>query len=273
MRIRLGHSPDPDDAFMFWALSAGRVDTRGFEIEQVTEDIQTLNLWALEGRLEVTALSLHAYPFVQDRYALLPHGASMGDGYGPIVVAERPLSLDELRETEIVIPGTKTTAFLVLRMALGDFAYRELPFDRIADEVVDGRADAGLLIHEGQLTYGSLGLAKCLDLGEWWLLETGLPLPLGVNVVRRDVDRLPELSQVLRQSIETGLANREDAMRYALGFGRGLDDELADRFVAMYVNELTCDYGDEGRQAVEELLRRGEELGAFPQPVRVDFVA
>jgi 1,4-dihydroxy-6-naphthoate synthase len=156
-------------------------------------------------------------------------------------------------------------------MAIGDFPYREVPFDKIADEVADGRADAGLLIHEGQLTYGSLGLAKCLDLGEWWLLETGLPLPLGVNAVRRDVDRLPELSEVLRESIETGLANRAEAMRYALGFGRGMDDELADRFVAMYVNELTCDYGDEGRQAVEELLRRGEALGAFPEPVRVDF--
>jgi 1,4-dihydroxy-6-naphthoate synthase len=272
VRIRLGHSPDPDDAFMFWALANGRVDTRGFEIEQVTEDIQTLNLWALEGRLEVTALSLHAYPFVQDRYALLPHGASMGDGYGPVVVADRPLSFDELRETEIVIPGTKTTAFLVLRMALGEFPYRELPFDRIADEVVEGRAEAGLLIHEGQLTYGSLGLAKCLDLGEWWLLETGLPLPLGVNVARRDLHRLDDLSEVLKESIEAGLANRSEAMRYALGFGRGLDDELADRFVAMYVNELTCDYGEEGRQAVEELLRRGEELGAFPEPVRVDFV-
>jgi 1,4-dihydroxy-6-naphthoate synthase len=269
--VRLGHSPDPDDAFMFWALMAGRIDTRGFEFEQVTEDIQTLNLWAVEGRLEVTALSLHAYPFVQDRYALLPHGASMGDGYGPVVVAERPLSLDELRETTILVPGSRTTAFLVLRMAIGDFAYREAPFDQIADAVVEGRADAGLLIHEGQLTYGSLGLAKCLDLGEWWLLETGLPLPLGVNAVRRDVERLPELSDVLRRSIEEGLANRHEAMRYALGFGRGLDDELADRFVAMYVNELTCDYGEEGRQAVEELLRRGEELGAFPEPVRVDF--
>ena len=271
MRIRLGHSPDPDDAFMFWALMKGRVDARGFEFEQVTEDIQTLNLWALEGRLEVTALSLHAYPFVQDRYALLPHGASMGDGYGPVVVADRALSLDELRETEILVPGARTTAFLVLRMAIGDFAYREAPFDQIADAVAEGRADAGLLIHEGQLTYGSLGLAKCLDLGEWWLLETGLPLPLGVNAVRRDVERLPELSDVLRRSIEEGLANRHEAMRYALGFGRRLDDELADRFVAMYVNELTCDYGEEGRQAVEELLRRGEALGAFPEPVRVDF--
>jgi 5,8-dihydroxy-2-naphthoate synthase len=271
VQIRLGHSPDPDDAFMFWALMEGRIDTRGFAFEQVTADIQTLNTWALEGRLEVTALSLHAYPFVQERYALLPHGASMGDGYGPVVVAERPLTLDELRETEILVPGARTTAFLVLRMAIGDFAYREAPFDQIADAVTEGRADAGLLIHEGQLTYGSLGLSKCLDLGEWWLLETGLPLPLGVNAVRRDVERLPELSDVLRRSIEEGLANRHEAMRYALGFGRGLDDELADRFVAMYVNELTCDYGEEGRQAVEELLRRGEALGAFPEPVRVDF--
>ena len=256
---------------MFWAIAAGAVDTRGFEFEQVLQDIQTLNEWALEGRLEVTATSLHAYPYVQDRYMLLPHGASIGSGYGPILVAREPLTFEQLRFAEIVVPGRMTTAFLALRLALGEFGNRELPFDRILDEVASGRADAGLVIHEGQLTYEAEGLHKVLDLGEWWLLETGLPLPLGVNAVRRDVDRLPELSEVLRESIETGLANRAEAMRYALGFGRGMDDELADRFVAMYVNELTCDYGDEGRQAVEELLRRGEALGAFPEPVRVDF--
>ena len=274
MRIRLGHSPDPDDAFMFWALAEGRVPTRGFDFEQVTEDIQTLNVWALDGRLEVTALSLHAYPFVQRRYALLPHGASMGDGYGPIVVAQRPIPMDELRDTEIVIPGTRTTAFLVLRMAIGDFPYREVPFDKIADEVADGRADAGLLIHEGQLTYGSLGLAKCLDLGEWWLLETGLPLPLGVNVARRDLgeETLQRLSLVLHDSIQVGLDNRREALQYAKQWGRGLADDLTDKFVGMYVNELTCDYGDEGREAVRELLRRGEEAGAFGFPVRVEFV-
>jgi 1,4-dihydroxy-6-naphthoate synthase len=274
MRIRLGHSPDPDDAFMFWALAAGAVDTRGLEFEQVLQDIQTLNEWAREGRLEVTAISLHAYPFVQDRYALLPHGASIGSGYGPVVVGREELTLDRLRETEIVIPGSMTTAFLALRLALGDFPYRELPFDRIAAEVVSGRAEAGLLIHEGQLTYESEGLRKALDLGEWWLLETGLPLPLGVNVARRDLGhRLPDVSAVLLEAIRAGLENREEAMRYALRFGRGIDPGLADRFVQMYVNELTCDYGDEGRKAVAELLVRGEAIGAFPAPVRLDYVA
>ncbi|MBA3412578.1 MAG: ABC transporter substrate-binding protein [Actinobacteria bacterium] len=274
MLIRLGHSPDPDDAFMFWALAEERIDMRGFEFEHVLRDIQTLNEWALEGRLEVTALSLHSYPFVQDRYILLPHGASMGTGYGPIVVASRPLSREQLRGVEIAIPGRMTTAFLVLRMYLGDFSFREVPFDRILEEVRDGSAQAGLLIHEGQLTYGHAGLEKCVDLGEWWLLETGLPLPLGVNVARRDLggERLADLSDVLRESIRAGLDNREEAMRYALRFGRGLDTALADRFVGMYVNELTCDYGEEGRQAVRELLRRGQAIGAFSSPVDVEFV-
>jgi 1,4-dihydroxy-6-naphthoate synthase len=271
--IRLGHSPDPDDAFMFWALAAGAIDTRGFRFEQVLQDIQTLNEWALEGRLEVTAISLHAYPFVQDRYALLPHGASIGSGYGPVVVGREALSLDELREVEILVPGTMTTAFLATRLALGEFRYRELPFDRIVDELTAGRASAGVVIHEGQLTYEEAGLQKVLDLGEWWLLETGLPLPLGVNVARRDLgEALPDLSAVLLESIRAGLDNRREAMRYAMRFGRGVELAVADRFVGMYVNELTCDYGDEGRQAVEELLRRGDEIGAFPEPVRLDFI-
>jgi 1,4-dihydroxy-6-naphthoate synthase len=274
VRIRLGHSPDPDDAFMFWAIAAGAIDTRGFEFEQVLQDIQRLNEWALEGRLEVTATSLHAYPFVQDRYMLLPHGASIGAGYGPIVVAREPFDLDRLRYAEIVVPGRMTTAFLALRLALGEFGHRELPFDRILDEVASGRADAGLVIHEGQLTYEAEGLHKVLDLGEWWLLETGLPLPLGVNLARRDIgDRLHDLSAVLLDSIQTGLANRREASRYAMRFGRGIDQKTTERFIDMYVNELTCDYGDEGRRAVEELLRRGEAIGAFPEPVRLDFVA
>ena len=275
MLIRLGHSPDPDDAFMFWALAENRIDTRGFEFEHVLRDIQTLNEWALEGRLEITAISLHAYPFVQDRYALLPHGASMGSGYGPVVVARRAMAKDELRAVEIAVPGTMTTAFLVLRMVIGDFAYRVVPFDEILDEVKAGGAEAGLLIHEGQLTYGSEGLTKVVDLGEWWLLETGLPLPLGANVARRDLgsERLHDLSEVLAESIRAGLANRREAMQYALRFGRGLDSELGDRFVGMYVNELTQDYGDEGREAVRELMRRGEAIGAFDRPVNVDFVS
>jgi 5,8-dihydroxy-2-naphthoate synthase len=273
--IRLGHSPDPDDAFMFWGLASGTVETGRFEFEHVLRDIQTLNEWALEGRLEVSAISLHAYPFVQDKYVLLPHGASMGAGYGPIVVAREPMPISKLHELQIAVPGAMTTAFLVLRMCLGDFRYREVPFDQIIEEVQSGRADAGLLIHEGQLTYEAEGLHKVVDLGEWWLLETGLPLPLGVNVARRDLgdEELRELSDVLAASIRAGLDNREAAMEYALQFGRGLDTELADRFVGMYVNDLTCDYGDEGRQAVRELLARAEQIGAFEQPVRVDFVS
>jgi 1,4-dihydroxy-6-naphthoate synthase len=273
LRIRVGHSPDPDDAFMYWALTTDLVDTRGHVFEQVLGDIQTLNQWARCGRLEVTAISLAAYPFVQEDYALLPHGASIGSGYGPVVVAREQLTLDELRELEIVVPGTMTTSFLVLRLVLGDFRYRELSFDEIPDEVASGRADAGLLIHEGQLTFEYYGLRKVLDLGEWWLLETGLPLPLGVNVVRRDLgDVVAEVSEVLREAIQCGLDHRAEALEYALEFGRGIDAAVADRFVSMYVNELTQDYGNEGRKAVTELLRRGEALGAFPGRVAIDFV-
>jgi len=275
MRIRLGHSPDPDDAFMFWALAAGTIDTRGFEFEHVLKDIQTLSEWAVEGRLETTAMSLASYPLVQDKYAILPHGASMGSGYGPVVVGTRALSPDELRATEIVVPGEMTTAFLTLRLFLGDFPYRVMAFDEILPEVLEGRAEAGLLIHEGQLTYASLGLEKSVDLGEWWLLETGLPLPLGINVARRDLgeETLHELSEVLRESIRAGLENREEAMQYAMQFGRGIDERVADRFVGMYVNELTEDYGDEGRRAVEELLGRAEALGVYERPVQISFVS
>ncbi len=275
MLVRIGFSADPDDAFMFWGLASGTVDTRGFEFEPVSEDIQTLNEWSLEGRLEVTAISLATYPLVQDRYLLLPHGASMGAGYGPVVVARDKLSLDELRAEEIVVPGKLTTAFLVLKMVLGGaFPCRVLPFDRILPEVASGAARAGLLIHEGQLTYLDAGLAKCLDLGEWWLLETGLPLPLGVNVIRRDLgsDAVRELSAVLAESIDAALAHRDEALEFALGFGRGLDGDRGGRFIDMYVNELTRDYGDEGRQAVRELLARAEAVGAYDEPVRVQFV-
>jgi 1,4-dihydroxy-6-naphthoate synthase len=274
VRIRIGHSPDPDDAFMFWALTTDLVDTRGHAFEQVLADIQTLNQWARAARLEVTAISLAAYPLVQVDYALLPHGASIGSGYGPVVVARARLTRDELAHVEIVVPGTMTTSFLALRFALGDFHHRELSFDEIPEEVASGRAEAGLLIHEGQLTFEDYGLVKVLDLGEWWLLETGLPLPLGVNVARRDLGPkvLREVSDVLREAIQCGLDHRAEALEYALRFGRGIDAAVADRFVAMYVNEMTQDYGDEGRKAVTELLRRGEALGAFPAPVQVDFV-
>ncbi len=270
MLIRVGFSADPDDAFMFWGLASGTVDTRGYEFEPVIDDIQSLNELALEGRLEVTAMSAATYPLVQDRYVLLPHGASIGSGYGPIVVARELLSLNELRETEIVIPGTLTTAFLVLKMALGrDVAHRVLPFDEIQPEVAAGRARAGLLIHEGQLTYGDEGLEKCLDLGEWWLLETGLPLPLGVNTVRRDLGEqaLRDVSQILRESIDAALEHRETALEYALGYGRGMDSARGDRFIDMYVNEQTLDYGDEGREAIRELLTRSFEN------VRLEWVA
>jgi 1,4-dihydroxy-6-naphthoate synthase len=259
---------------MYWALTTDLVDTRGHDFEQVLGDIQTLNQWARAAMLEVTAISLAAYPFVQEDYALLPHGASIGSGYGPVVVARTAVSRDELTRLEIVIPGAMTTAFLALRLVLGDCAVRELPFDEIPEEVASGRADAGLLIHEGQLTFEDYGLVKALDLGEWWLLETGLPLPLGVNVVRRDLGEgvLGDVSAVLRDAIQCGLDNRAEALEYALEFGRGIDAAVADRFVSMYVNELTQDYGDEGRKAVTELLRRGEALGAFPEPVHLDFV-
>jgi 5,8-dihydroxy-2-naphthoate synthase len=276
MLVRIGFSADPDDAFMFWGLASGTVDPRGFEFEPVIEDIQTLNERALGGELEVTAISLATYPLVQERYVLLPHGASMGAGYGPIVVAREKLSLDALCEEEIVVPGKLTTGFLVLKMALGgEFDCRVLPFDRILEEVASGAARAGLLIHEGQLTYRDAGLEKCLDLGEWWLLETGLPLPLGVNVARRDLghELLRQLSAVLRESIDAALANRHDALEYALTFGRGLDDARGDRFIDMYVNELTRDFGEEGREAVRELLSRAEQVGAYDAPVRVEFVA
>jgi 1,4-dihydroxy-6-naphthoate synthase len=274
MLVRVGFSPDPDDAFMFWGLASGAVDPRGFEFEPVVEDIQTLNEWSLEGRLEVSAVSLATYPLAQDRYLLLPHGASMGSGYGPIVVAREKLSLDELRTTEILVPGKLTTAFLVLKMALGgEFDCRVLPFEEILPAVASGSAPAGLLIHEGQLMYLDSGLEKCLDLGEWWLLETGLPLPLGVNLVRRDLgaDAVREISSVLRESIDAALANRAEALEYALGFGRGMDSERGERFIGMYVNELTQDYGDEGRLAVQELLARAEAVGAYATPVRVEF--
>ena len=258
---------------MYWALTTDLLDTRGFRFEQVLADIQTLNQWARAARLEVTAISLAAYPFVQEDYALLPHGASIGAGYGPVVVARSPMELEELRTLEIVVPGAMTTAFLTLRLVLGEFAYRELPFEQIPEEVASGRAAVGLLIHEGQLTFREQGLVKVVDLGEWWLLETGLPLPLGVNVARRDIERLGDLSAVLREAIGAGLDHRDEALEYALQFGRGIDAAVADRFVSMYVNDLTKDYGDEGRSAVQELLRRGEQIGAFPGPVSVDWVS
>ena len=239
---------------MVWALEAGAVDTRGLELEPVVSDIQSLNEWALEGRLEVTALSAGAYPSVSGTYLLLPHGASFGEGYGPIVAARDEV---DLHAVEIVTPGPLTTAKRVLHLALGDeIRTRDLPFDEVLDEVVSGRAEAGLLIHEGQLTYADAGLRKLLDLGVWWQGETGLPLPLGLVGIRRDVERRADVSAVLREAIDAGLANRDDAMRYAMNFGRGIDAQTADEFVAMYVNDLTTGDDERGQRAIEELFRR-----------------
>jgi 1,4-dihydroxy-6-naphthoate synthase len=261
--IQVGHSADPDDAFMVWALEAGRVDMRGLDLQPVASDIQTLNEWAVEGKLEVTALSAGAYPSVADRYVVLTHGASFGEGYGPIVVARSEISLADLRELEIVTPGPLTTASRVLRLALGDgIRTRDLPFDDVLDEVTSGRADAGLLIHEGQLTFAESGLHKLLDLGVWWEAEMNLPLPLGVVAARRDLDRLDDISAVLRESIRAGLANRDEALAYAMTFGRGIDGSTADRFVSMYVNDLTLDMGAAGRTAITRLLGAEPEFVA-----------
>jgi len=275
--IRVGHSPDPDDAFMFYGLKSGRVTAAGLRFEDVLADIQSLNEWAHEGRLEVTALSVHAYAHLAERYRLLPHGASMGERYGPIVVARTEMAAESLPRRTVAIPGRLTSAFLELELAVGRL---ERPlvveFDRILDVVASGEADAGLVIHEGQLTYSEAGLVSILDLGEWWHeLTGGLPLPLGANAIRRDLDdgrTAQAVSHALRRSIEIGLRERPEALAYAEGFGRGLDRDLTDRFVGMYVNDRTLDYGEDGRQAVAELLSRAHAAGLVPAPVTVDFV-
>jgi 1,4-dihydroxy-6-naphthoate synthase len=277
--IRLGHSPDPDDAFMFHALADELIPTDGFRFEHVLRDIETLNDWAREGRLEVTAVSVHAYAYLSDRYRLLPHGASMGEQYGPMVVVKDGATIEpaELPNLRVAIPGVLTSAFLELQLAVGRIADPVIvPFDRILDVVEAGEVDAGLVIHEGQLTYRTQGLRSIIDLGEWWHeLTGGLPLPLGANAVRRDLDEgdtMPRLSRILRDSIAYGLEHRQAALAYAEGFGRGLDTGLADRFVGMYVNERTLDYGEDGRAAVAELLRRGHEAGLIDRAPVVDFV-
>ena len=272
--IEVGHSPDADDAFMFYALTTGKVETGDLEFRHVLRDIESLNRWAMEGRLPVTALSLHAYAYVADKYALLPHGASMGRQYGPIVVSRKPLDLDALRRETIAVPGTLTTAFLTLRVCLGEFPYAVLPFEEILEAVVEGRYGAGVIIHEGQLTYADHGLVKSLDLGVWWHDQTGLPLPLGVNVVRRDLgeDRMRQIAHFLQASIQYALAHREEALGYALEFARGLDQSSTNTFVGMYVNDLTLAYGVEGRQAVNTLLKWGFERGVLPHQIELHFV-
>ena len=273
--ITVAHSPDSDDAFMFYGLASGNVDTGGLVVDQVLADIETLNRAAFEGRYEVTAVSFHAYAHLVDKYALLPHGASMGDRYGPIVVA-RGDGPTKVKGSRIAIPGTLTTAYLALRLYEPEFEYVVVPFDRIQQTVLEGAAEAGLLIHEGQLTYADDGLRKIVDLGEWWAERTGgLPLPLGGNIIRRDLgpELIGRVSKMLHDSIAYALSHRPEAVAYALQFGRGLDRAKTDRFVGMYVNDLTLSYGDRGRQGLERLMADAFDRGLIPQLVAVEFLA
>jgi 1,4-dihydroxy-6-naphthoate synthase len=273
-RVRIGHSPDADDAFMFYSLSVGRIDTGRYRVEEVLSDIETLNRMALEGQLEVSAVSVHAYPFIASRYRLMPCGASLGDGYGPCVVARRIIDREGLREVTVAIPGALTSAALALRLYVGELRSRVMPFDRILPAVAAGEVDAGLIIHEGQLTYASQGLSLVVDLGAWWKRQTGLPLPLGINVVRRDLgaEAGRALTSILRASIEYSLAHRREAVSHALPFARGLDRERADRFVGMYVNGFTVDLGSLGRRAVRAFLEAGQRAGAFERVPETDFI-
>lgn len=273
--ITLAHSPDSDDAFMFYGLATHKIDTGELRFEHLLKDIQTLNEEATLGTYDVTAISFHAFAYVADKYALLPHGASIGDNYGPIVVSREPATPNDIPNLKIAIPGKLTSAFLALRIFNSDFQYQVVPFDKIIDAVQNGDCDAGLLIHEGQLFYESKGLHKVLDLGEWWYARHGLPLPMGGNVIRRDLGEalIKEVSRLLRESINYSLTHREDALQYAMQFARDMEQDLADRFVGMWVNELTLDYTERGREAVRLLLREGYERGIIPNPVAVDFVS
>jgi 1,4-dihydroxy-6-naphthoate synthase len=275
--IRVGHSPDSDDAFMFYALTHDRIDTGGLRFVHQLEDIETLNRRALEGELEVSAVSIHAYARLADRYALLASGSSMGDRYGPKLIAREPLTLDDLRAAPrtIAVPGLLTTAYLTLQLCLGrETPVTVLPFDQILPAVKEGRVDVGLIIHEGQLYYPDHGLHQIADLGEWWYQETGLPLPLGGNVVRRDLGpaTVNHIARLLKQSIQYALDHRQEALAYALTYARGLDPALADRFVGMYVNDWTVDYGPRGREAVRTLLDRAQAAGLVPAGLDVQFV-
>lgn len=272
--IRLAHSPDSDDAFMFYALATDKLPTGNLHFHHTLSDIETLNAKALEGFYEVTAISFHAYPFVADKYALLPHGSSMGDRYGPMVVANKSFSPDEIKGKRIAVPGVMTTAFLVLKLFETDFEHVVVPFDKIMNSVRHGLVDAGLIIHEGQLTYARDGLHKILDLGEWWFERHKLPLPLGGNAIRKDLGEnvINEVSRLLKASIQYALDHREEALNYAMQFARDMNTDLADKFVGMYVNELTLDYGDAGRRAVQLLLDEGFEKGVIPNRVQVEFV-
>jgi 1,4-dihydroxy-6-naphthoate synthase len=278
--IRVGHSPDPDDAFMFYALAQGKLDTGRYRFEHELVDIETLNRRAFSGELELTAVSLHAYAHLSERYLLCPCGASMGDRYGPMVVARAACPVEALAGKTIAVPGTLTTAYLTLRMCLGgDFSHVVVPFDQILQAVASGRhagqtIDAGLIIHEGQLTYGDHRLHLVLDAGRWWFDQTGLPLPLGANAIRKDLgaETIGDVTRLLRESIRYGLDHRDEALDYALGFGRGLDRQKADQFVGMYVNDWTLDFGPRGRRAVAELLARGHAAGVIPKLIVPEFV-
>jgi 1,4-dihydroxy-6-naphthoate synthase len=278
--IRVGHSPDPDDAFMFHALANDKIPTGNYRFTHELQDIETLNRRALKGELEVTAVSIHAYAFLLDRYALLPSGCSMGDHYGPMIVAKTKYALTELPNIRIAVPGTMTTAFLTLKLLFADVApgkeiqFEIVPFDEILNVVEAGKFDAGLIIHEGQLTFQNQGLQLVIDLGVWWQEKTGLPLPLGGNVIRKDLGKqaMADVSRLLRESIVYGLEHRREALDYALKYARDMDVTLADKFVGMYVNDWTLDYGDRGRAAVKRLLDEAHKAGIIPAPVAVEFV-
>ena len=272
--LTLGHSPDPDDAFMFYGLAAGKVDARGYQFEHILQDIQTLNERARREELDVTAVSIHAYAYIADKYALLSSGASMGERYGPMVVARRPMGEPDLKAACIAIPGTMTSAFLELRLAIGEFRFEVIPFDTIIESVAAGHHDAGLLIHEGQLTYREAGLVKVLDLGEWWDDLYHLPLPLGGNVVRRALGEavIRDVSVIIKESIRYGLEHREEAVSYAMKWARDMGRDLADKFVGMYVNDLTLNYGEKGRKAVNLLLGLAAERGLIPAKPDILFV-
>ncbi len=272
--ITVAHSPDSDDAFMFYGLATNKLETDGLKFEHTLKDIQTLNEDAQNGVYDVTAISFHAYAYVADKYALLPHGASIGDKYGPILVTKEPREASDIGSMKIAVPGELTSAYLALRIYNSHFEHVVVPFDQIIDAVQKGDVDAGLLIHEGQLFYNQMGLHKILDLGEWWFDKTGLPLPMGGNVIRRDLgkDLMHQVSKHLHSSIVYSMDNREDALAYAMQIARDMQPELADRFVAMWVNDLTLDYGDRGRESVKRLLKEGHDHGIIPHKVKVDFV-
>ena len=274
MNIRIGHSPDPDDAFLFYAMTQGKIPLPGWTVTHCMEGIEELNQRALRAELEMTAISLHAYPYCADRYLLLTTGASVGEGYGPIVVARDSIKPEDLRKAPVAVPGRLTTAALMLQLAVGRVALEFMPFDQILGAVQSGRSAAGVLIHEGQITYQKMGLKKVLDLGEWWKEQTGLPVPLGVNVVRRDLgpEQLQKLASAFKQSLEYAFSHRGEALAYAQQYGRGLDSALTDRFVGMYVNRWSVDCRPEGAQAMQRLLDHAADSGLTPRKVRLEFV-